>query len=400
MPRALLSVSKKNGLVDFARALAARGFELVSTGGTARALADAGLAVTSVAAITGFPEMLDGRVKTLHPNVHGGILARRDRHDDLAALEAHGIGLIDIVVVNLYPFEETAARPGVAFEELVEQIDIGGPSMVRAAAKNFRNVLVVVDPTRYRDVLSELDKADGPSIAFRFLLAREAFGHTARYDAAIAQELAGFAMDERGIERTAAGPEGAALLCDLRKLRDLGYGENPHQRAALYAGRSREFEAWEILQGKDLSYTNLLDLDASLRIALEFTEPAAAVVKHTNTCGVATGSSAAEAYQRARDADAVAAYGGIVALNRSIDVEVAQAVTSTFIEAVIAPAVDEAARPLLARKGNMRVVLADFERLRSNRGEAGADEMRSTLAGTLVQERDRVREAQTAWDAD
>jgi phosphoribosylaminoimidazolecarboxamide formyltransferase / IMP cyclohydrolase len=396
MPRALLSVSDKTGVTDLARGLAARGFELVSTGGTARALADAGLTVVNVSAVTGFPEMMDGRVKTLHPLVHGGILARRHEPDDLAAAAAHGIGLIDVVAVNLYPFSETARRPGVTFDELVEQIDIGGPSMVRAAAKNFRDVLVVVDPRRYGAVLSELERPGGPAVAFRFALAQEAFAHTAAYDQAIAAKLARFsASDGTFVEQPApAIPE--RLAFDVGRLRALRYGENPHQKAALYEGLSPSFEPWTILQGKELSYTNLLDLDAAVRIVLEFAEPAAAVIKHTNPCGAATGTSAADAYVRARDADSLAAFGGIVGLNRPIDQAAAEAIVSTFIEAVIAPKVEAVARPILARKANMRVVTTDFDALVAA-GSGSGQELRSTLAGVLAQERDRVSEARQPW---
>ena len=398
MKRALLSVSDKTGIVDLGRGLAQRGFELVSTGGTARTLASAGLAVTNVSDVTGFPEMMDGRVKTLHPLIHGGLLARREHPADLDAARAHGIGLIDVVVVNLYPFEETARKPGVAFDELVEQIDIGGPSMVRAAAKNFRDVLVVVDPGDYERVLKELDAA--PSLAFRYDLMRKAIACTGAYDSAISETLASIHLDGDRFERTMAGRFDFAL----EKIRDLRYGENPHQKAAWYrpaaASRSHDgapafrraagFGDATILQGKDLSYTNLLDLDAAARIVLEFAEPAAAVIKHTNPCGAAIGASAVEAYVRARDADSLAAYGGIVALNRPIDQMSAQAITSTFIEAVVAPSVEDPARPILARKANMRVVTADFAGL-------GAVEMRSILGAVLVQDRDRVIEARESW---
>jgi phosphoribosylaminoimidazolecarboxamide formyltransferase/IMP cyclohydrolase len=399
MPRALLSVSDKTGIVDFARGLAARGFELVSTGGTARALADAGLAVTNVSDVTGFPEMMDGRVKTLHPKIHGGILARRDHRDDLAAATAHGIGLIDVVAVNLYPFADTAKKAGVTFDELVEQIDIGGPSMVRAAAKNFRDVLVVVDPKRYTELLQQLDREDGPALAFRFGLAQRAIAHTGDYDTAIASTLATITVDADTFVRGGA-PRSAAALADhvdlsLEKIRDLRYGENPHQKAAWYGVRSAGsgFSRAEILQGKELSYTNLLDLDAAARIVLEFNEPAAVVIKHTNPCGAAIGDSAADAYLRARDADSLAAFGGIVALNRPIDMGAAEAIVSTFIEAVIAPAVDPAAREILAKKTNMRVVTAAFDAL------ATAVDVRSILGAMLSQERDVVSEARQPWTA-
>ena len=407
MPRALLSVSDKAGVADLGRGLAARGFELVSTGGTARTLTEAGLAVTSVSALTGFPEMMDGRVKTLHPALHGGILARRDRPDDLAALERHGLGLIDVVVVNLYPFVRAAADPSTPFEALIEEIDIGGPSLVRAAAKNFRGVLVVVDPGDYGALLGALDA--GPSVAFRFDLMRKAIAHTAAYDTAIAATLRSIDVEGDVFRRAPASGAPAATTVALDKVRDLRYGENPHQPAAWYSGGvagagggAAGFGGAQVLQGRELSYTNLLDLDAAARIVLEFDEPAAAVIKHTNPCGAAVGRSAADAYVRARDADALAAFGGIVALNRALDLETAQAIVSTFIEAVIAPSVEPAAREVLAKKANMRVVVADFTPFRSagfGLADAGA-ELRSILGGVLLQARDQVAEAQGPWVPD
>ncbi len=292
--------------------------------------------------------------------------------------------------MNLYPFVETAAREDVTFDELIEQIDIGGPSMVRAAAKNFRDVLIVVEPEDYPAVLTALETGSATP-AFRFELARKAFAHTAAYDGAIASTLGTVECVADGFERPAPS-EGALpprLVLDLPKLRDLRYGENPHQKAAWYARGREGFGAVDVLQGKELSFTNLLDLDSAARIVLEFTEPAAAVIKHTNPCGAATGRSAADAYVRAREADALAAFGGIVGLNRPIDVETAQAITSTFIEAVIAPGVDEAARALLAKKANMRVVVVNFDTLRS----ATTPEVRSILGAVLVQQRDVVSEA-------
>src|SRR3954452_8019021 len=396
MPRALLSVSDKTGVTDLARGLAARGFELVSTGGTARQLTNGGLAVTNVSDLTGFPEMMDGRVKTLHPALHGGILARRDRPDDLAALERHGLGLVDIVIVNLYPFVKAAANPATPFDSLVEEIDIGGPSLVRAAAKNFRGVLVVVDPADYARLLAALD--EGPSLALRFDLMRKALAHTASYDTAITQTLADVSINGSEFERAQSTPLGARASLSLEKIRDLRYGENPHQRAAWYAGASAGgLGAAAILQGKELSYTNLLDLDEASRIALEFDEPAAVVIKQTNPCGAAIGQSAVDAYVRAREADSLAAFGGIVALNRTIDVAAAEAIVSTFIEAVIAPAVEDSARPILARKANMRVVTTDFDALAADGSGPANHELRSTLAGLLVQQRDRVSEARQPW---
>lgn len=397
MRRAILSVSDKTGLISFGKALAARGFELVSTGGTARALAEAGLPVVNVSDVTGFPEMMDGRVKTLHPKIHGGILARRHHPDDLRLAQQHGIGLVDLVVVNLYPFVETAAKPGVRFDDLIEQIDIGGPSLVRAAAKNFRDVLIVVSPKDYDVVIAELDRTAGPTAAFRFELARRAFAHTGAYDSAIASTLGEVMVEGESFSRPqdpkTLGPQ--TLIIHANKLRDLRYGENPHQPAAWYAlDPPAGLGAPAVLQGKELSFTNLLDLDAAARIVLEFDEPAAAVIKHTNPCGAATGATIAEAYVGARDADALAAFGGIIGLNRSIDEDTARAIVSTFIEAVIAPNVDDTSRTILATKANLRVVVADSRELRSRH------EYRSILGAMLVQERDRVVEAQVPWPAE
>jgi phosphoribosylaminoimidazolecarboxamide formyltransferase/IMP cyclohydrolase len=398
MRRAILSVSDKSGLISFAQGLVKRGFELVSTGGTAKALAEAGMPVVNVSDVTGFPEMMDGRVKTLHPKIHGGILARRDHPDDLQLAKQHDIGLVDLVVVNLYPFVETAAKPGVAFADLIEQIDIGGPSLVRAASKNFKDVLIVVSPRDYDAVLRELDAPNGPSPAFRFDLARRAFEHTGAYDTAIAATLAEVKVEgsefRRGgaIDSPADAPAHLAISAD--KIRDLRYGENPHQPAAWYALQAAGLGAPDILQGKELSFTNLLDLDAAARIVLEFEEPAASVIKHTNPCGVATGATIEDAYLRAREADALSAFGGIIGLNRTLDEDTARAIVSTFVEAVVAPAVDDRARPILATKANLRVVVADFRKLTDTR------EYRSILGALLVQERDRVIEAHSPWPAE
>ena len=291
--RAILSVSDKAGIVQLGRDLAARGIELVSTGGTAKALETAGLAVTPISAVTGFPEMMDGRVKTLHPAVHAGILARRNRPDDLAAIAAQGIRPVDLVVVNLYPFARAAASAETPFDGLVDQIDIGGPSLVRAAAKNFRDVLVVVDPADYPRVVEELDRDGGPSLEFRFELMRKAFEHTGSYDMTIATTLLTIDVNDGAMSRrTPLKTHG-----DRKALR---YGENPHQEAYWQVIPESMGRTWQVHQGKELSYTNLVDLDAAVRIALEFTEPAGVVIKHTNPCGVATGSSPADAFVRAR----------------------------------------------------------------------------------------------------
>jgi phosphoribosylaminoimidazolecarboxamide formyltransferase/IMP cyclohydrolase len=399
MPRALISVSDKAGVEAFARALAARGYELVSTGGTARTLQAAGISVTGISDVTGFPEIMQGRVKTLHPAVHGGILARRNHSEDMSTLARHGITPIDLVVVNLYPFAKTAAQPDVAFDALIEEIDIGGPGMVRSAAKNFQDVLVVVDPADYGPVLRQMEQPGGPSREFRYDLARKAFAHTAAYDASIAATLGEFSLSGKGFARlTAEAPEVAPsqLTLHLRKLKNLRYGENPHQPAAWYAAESPlGLGAATIIQGKELSFTNLLDLDSAARITLEFSEPAAAVIKHTNPCGAAIGSTIEQAYLRARDADSLAAFGGIIGLNRPIDEATARALTSTFIEAVIAPSVNEEARAILGAKANMRVVTAD---LKLTDNPASRREVRSVLGAMLVQQRDEVAEARVPWN--
>ena len=392
MPRALLSVSDKSGLEEFGRGLVERGFELVSTGGTAAALERAGLNVISVAEVTGVPEMMGGRVKTLHPRIHGGILARRTLADDLEAAAQHGITLIDLVVVNLYPFVQAASNPSTSVDVLIEEIDIGGPSLVRAAAKNFAHVLVVVSPSDYAAVLREIDR--GPSLAFRFDLARKAFSHTGQYDAAIAATLGTIEVSGATLAR---GPSSAfpdSLATAWRKVGDLRYGENPHQAAAWYAADPPAgLGAATLLQGKELSYTNLLDLDAGARIVLEFDEPAAAVIKHTNPSGVATGSDAADAYVRARDADALSAFGAVVALNRAVDAATARALVSTKLDAVLAPAVDRDARAILAGKALMRVVVADCSRV----GGPIARDLRSVVGAVLAQDADRVDEARQPW---
>ncbi len=399
--RALLSVSDKTNLMELGNGLVTRGYELVSTGGTARVLAESGLSVTTVDQITGFPEMMDGRVKTLHPAVHGGILARRDRRDDLDALESHGIQPIAIVVVNLYPFARAAARPETTFDALIEEIDIGGPSMVRAAAKNFRDVIVVVDPEDYKYVLEELDRQDGPNTAFRFELARKAFAHTAAYDEKISMALSAVETKDSQFMRQPLSLEGITpdrLNLSFVKVRDLRYGENPHQLASLYAGEvGLGFGSARILQGKELSFNNLLDLDAAARLMLEFDEPAAAVIKHNNPCGVAIGNNLVEAYVRARETDPLSAFGGVIAVNRSIDSETAREITSTFIEAVVAPEVNEDAKSILSTKKALRVVTANFSGSPDNINLVR--DIRSIFGGLLIQSRDRVSEAASGWNA-
>ncbi len=351
--QALLSVSDKTGLVDFARALAARGVALLSTGGTARALAAAGIAVTDVGSYTGFPEILDGRVKTLHPKVHAGILARRDVPAHVAALAEHAIPTIDLVVVNLYPFRETVARAGCTLDEAIENIDIGGPSMVRAAAKNWPHVGVVVDPADYAGVVDELATSGALSSATRFRLMRKAFAHTAAYDGAIANWLT--ARDAAG--GVAAWPDD--FHCTGAKVQDLRYGENPHQSAAFYrdeAPVSGSIATYRQLQGKELSYNNIADGDAAWECVKTFTETACVIVKHANPCGVAIAATTLDAYRRAFATDPTSAFGGIIAFNREVDAATIEALAAQFVEVVIAPAYTADALALIAKKINVRVL--------------------------------------------
>jgi phosphoribosylaminoimidazolecarboxamide formyltransferase/IMP cyclohydrolase len=366
--RALVSVSDKRGVAELAGVLRDLGVEILSTGGTASALAAAGIPVTQVSAATGAPEILDGRVKTLHPRIHGGLLGR-DTPAHREQMAAHAIAPIDLVVVNLYPFEAAIARPGTSFEAAIENIDIGGPAMLRSAAKNHERVAVVIDPADYGWV-GEALRAGGLSAAQRLGLARTAFAHTAAYDAAIAAYLS--SIDDAAADAPGAVPARRELPDTLgvswRRLYELRYGENPHQRAAFYAdarsplgatASSRPtIAAAEVLGGKQLSYNNILDLDAGLGLVLEFTEPAAVVVKHNNPCGVAVDADVAAAYRKARDADATSAYGGIVAVNREVDEALARLLVETFLECVVAPGYTAAARDVLASKKNLRLVAA------------------------------------------
>ena len=377
--RALLSVHDKAGLVPFARALAERGVALVSTGGTARALSEAGLAVRDVADITGFPEMLDGRIKTLHPAIHGGLLARRDRADHLAALAARGIEPIDLLVVNLYPFAATVAR-GASFEECIENIDIGGPALIRAAAKNHDAVAVVTDPADYGSVLADLASHEGAtSAALRRQLVERAFARTAAYDAAIAEWFAGQSGD--------TFPETLAVGGRLRQR--LRYGENPHQQAAFYVGGPARpgVASAEQIQGKELSYNNLNDTDAAYELVAEFEAPAVAIIKHANPCGVALGATLAEAYGKALACDPVSAYGGIVAVNRALDGTTAEAIGKLFAEVVIAPEVEQGARAVLKRKTALRVLVTGSLPDPAAPGVA----LRSLAGGYLLQTRDNGR---------
>ncbi len=358
--RALLSVTDKTGLADFARVLAGFGVELVSTGGTARALRDAGLAVRDISELTGFPEMLDGRVKTLHPRVHGGLLYIRGNAAHQAAVAEHSIAPIDIVVVNLYAFEKTAAQPGVAFGHLIENIDIGGPSMVRSAAKNFEDVAVVTRPAEYATLAGELQSTGGAlSRPTRWRLARQAFALTAAYDSAIASALEQIA--EAPAPEAEAAPDTASLPATLRiqmpMAQPLRYGENPHQRAALYAdGSGLGVAGATQLQGKELSYNNLVDLDACWELVREFDEPAVIIVKHTNPCGAALGATILDAYQKALACDPVSAFGSVIGINRPVDGEAAEEIAKLFVEAIAAPAFTAEARERFAAKKNLRLV--------------------------------------------
>jgi phosphoribosylaminoimidazolecarboxamide formyltransferase / IMP cyclohydrolase len=346
--KALISVSNKTGLADFARGLTELGIEIVSSGGTAKALEADGIRVTPVSEVTGAPEMLDGRVKTLHPKIHGGILADRRKQDHIRQLEDLEIAPIDLVVCNLYPFEKTVADPNVVEDDAVEQIDVGGPAMVRAAAKNFQSVAVVVRPERYEEVLKELRGSGEISLATRRLLAEEAFRHTAAYDAAIVGYLTG----------EPDFPE--QLLISGVKGFDLRYGENPHQSAAFYRhhGEPVGLAGAEQLHGKELSYNNLLDTDAAWRLVLELEQPSAAIIKHSNPCGVAAASTVHEAYERALECDRTSAFGSIVALNQSCDEATARSITEVFTEVVIAPDFDDGALEVLTQKKSLRLLRA------------------------------------------
>ena len=357
--RALLSVTDKTGVVEFAQVLAEFGVELVSTGGTARALREAGLGVEDISDLTGFPEMLDGRVKTLHPRVHGGLLYIRGNHEHEAAIAAHGITPIDMVVVNLYAFEKTANQPGAAFGQLIENIDIGGPSMVRSAAKNFEDVAVVTRVADYRSLIEELKANHGAlSRETRWRLARQAFGLTAAYDTAIANTLD--QLPEAPPPESPAAPDAWALPPTLRinlpLAQPLRYGENPHQRAALYADGSGLGVAGTVqLQGKELSFNNLVDLDACWELVREFDEPAAIIVKHTNPCGAATGATILDAYQKALACDPVSAFGSVIGINRPVDEAAADEIARLFVEAIAAPAFTAGARERFATKKNLRL---------------------------------------------
>ena len=375
--RALISVSDKTGLVEFARDLQALGIELISTGGTARALREAGLPVVEVSDYTGFPEMLDGRVKTLHPQVHGGLLFIRGNAEHEAAAVEHGIQPIDMVVVNLYPFERTVAMPDVTLAEAIENIDIGGPSMLRSAAKNHASVTVVVDPADYPHVLRDLKEHNGNTCdMFRWKLAVKVFETTALYDATIAGHLYAERMKAKG-EQSAALPE--TLNLSLKKGQDLRYGENPHQKAAFYGDLAKHFQQ---LHGKELSYNNILDLNAAAELVGEFEEPAVAIIKHTNPCGVGSAATLRQAWELAYATDQQAPFGGVIAVNRPFDTGIAEAIAEVFCEVIIAPEFQPDALAILQKKKNLRLIK---QLLPVTSGTS----MRSVIGGVLVQESDR-----------
>ena len=387
--RALVSVHDKSGVVEFARGLASLGVEILSTGGTAKLLRDSGVKVRDVSEVTGFPEMLDGRVKTLHPKIHGGILARRDRPEHLAELKAQGVEPIDLVAINLYPFEQTVARPETSLAEAIEQIDIGGPTLIRAAAKNWESVAVLVEPSQYGEVLDELKRSDGKlSQETRFRLAREAFRRTAQYDAAIAAYL----RSPEATARPAAAAETTfppVLKLEAELLQALRYGENPHQAGAFYrlVGASRlGVAAARQLHGPQLSYNNLLDFSAALGLLLEFGSPSAVVIKHTNPCGAATGATGGEAMRKAKASDPVSIYGGIVGVNRPLDMDVVKELAGVLIEILFAPAfLPDALDELKRTKKRCRILEVPCDRRAL---PSRLEDYRSVLGGLLVQEAD------------
>ncbi len=398
--RAILSVTDKSGLVDFARKLAALNIELISTGGTAKLLRDSGVTVKDISELTGFPEMLDGRVKTLHPKVHGGILHRREDPKHVGAVAEHGIAPIDMVVVNLYAFEKTAATPGVKFEELIENIDIGGPSMIRSAAKNFNDVAVVTSPSDYDAIADELSRLGGSlSLETKWRLAQKAFAITAAYDSAIASTLERISPDSPVLPSEEFPP---TLRLAFKKNLDLRYGENPHQRAAMYSdGSGFGVANARQLQGKELSFNNIVDLQAAWDLAQEFGDgalgdPFCAIIKHTNPCGAATGKTLAEAYKRALECDPVSAFGGVIGVNRPIDGEAAEEMHKLFLEVIAAPGFDDAAKAKFASKKNLRLVrVTESPSLEPGSATPRKLVLKNISGGMLVQDAD-IRPLQNA----
>jgi len=390
MATALLSVSDKSGIVDFARALHTQGIKLLSTGGTAKLLAESGLPVTEVSEITGFPEMLDGRVKTLHPRVHGGLLARRDVPAHMAALKEHGIDTIDLLIINLYPFAQATAKADCTLEDAIENIDIGGPAMLRAAAKNWQDVGVVIDPTDYPQVLSEL-KAGGLQRSTKFQLAKKVFAHTAAYDGMITNYLT--ALEPGSEDKTEAVPTRAeypaVFNLQLHKVQGMRYGENPHQSAAFYKEATVAeglLAGWTQIQGKELSFNNIADADAAWECVKAFDAPACVIVKHANPCGVAVGATPLEAYEKALKTDPTSAFGGIIAFNRPLDADVVEKINANkhFVEVAIAPAITPAARTAYASKTNVRLLEVPITK------HTNALDLKRVGGGMLLQSADNI----------
>ena len=375
--RALISVSDKTGVTEFAKSLHELGIDIISTGGTMKAIKDAGIPVTYVSEVTGFPEIMDGRVKTLNPYIHGGILALRDNPKHVEAMQEHNITGIDLVIVNLYPFRETIQKPNVTLEDAIENIDIGGPAMIRAAAKNFKHVVILVNPKNYEEVLSQLKSTGSVDQKTRMALAKEAFTHTSEYDACINSYLDKQLNDDGFAEN---------LQVTYEKIQTLRYGENPHQKAAFYREKNNSEPGVANavqLQGKELSYNNIVDVDAAYNIVNEFEEPTATIIKHTNPCGTGIGKTIFEAYQKAYDADPVSAFGGIVALNKTVDKQTAEKMSEIFLEAIIAPDFTEDALIALSKKQNLRLLKTpmgkDFQEIFS---------VKSVNGGIVVQSKD------------
>ena len=385
--RALISVFDKTGIVDFAKRLAALKIEILSTGGTAKLLREAGVGVRDVSDFTGWPEMLGGRVKTLHPKVHGGLLYRRKNAEDQKQAAEHGIAPIDIVVVNLYPFEATAAKSGLTTEELIENIDIGGPTMLRSAAKNFESVTVVTDPSDYERVARELESTSETALATRLGLARKVFAATSRYDGMITMELERLSAEGGHVELSAKPALPQRVHIALRRQQELRYGENPHQAAALYVPAGREpagLAAAKQLQGKELSYNNFVDLEAARSLAAEFKNPAAVIIKHNNPCGTAEQATLLDAYRKALACDPVSAFGGVLAFNRIVDAATAEEVAKLFVECIATPGFDEKAKTIFAAKKNLRLLELPADGLEPQREL----QLKRILGGMLVQQPD------------
>lgn len=381
---ALISVSDKTGVVDFAKALVKLGITIYSTGGTLEVIRNAGIMVHGVEELTHFPEMMNGRVKTLHPMVHGGILAVRDNMEHKKAMKDHGIEAIDLVVVNLYPFRETIAKEHVTLEEAIENIDIGGPTMVRSAAKNHAYVGIVVNPNRYDEIIHILQEHGEIPASVRLQLAKEAFSHTAAYDVAIANYMA---------KQVGEQPLPQEFLGAYEKVSDLRYGENPHQKAAFYRdfGKPSGMGGMHQLHGKELSYNNIVDMEAAWNMVWEFSEPAACIIKHTNPCGAAIGVDVHEAYVRAYEADSTSAFGGIVAVNRPVDIDTAKEMSKIFLEVIMAPSFDEAALSLLEKKKNIRLIVLD-------KPDTHQMVLKKVSGGLLVQEEDNIVEDESTYE--